>query len=96
MFLQRLRALFGFVSWVRAAVAGPEAIKPLPYCPKPAFDQLRLWMPGQAVVGLDAQSDQHPAAFRREVDAADLFVVFTVVDYQSLGNAEVLNRHPQG
>src|ERR1035438_6863036 len=52
-------------------------------------------MAGQAVLRLDSQSDQYPTAFRGKVDATDLLVVFAVIDHQSPGNAEVLNRYSQ-
>src|ERR1019366_8067065 len=63
-------ALLWPILGARSAVGGPEAIKALAYRPKPALDQLRLGMPGQAVLRLDSQPDQYATTFRREVDAA--------------------------
>src|ERR1039458_2988867 len=62
------RALFRPVLGTWSAVGGPEAVKALPYRPKPALDQLRLGMAGQAVLWLDSQPDQYATTFRREVD----------------------------
>src|ERR1019366_8376163 len=89
------RALFGPILGTRSAVGGPEAIKPLPYRSKPALNQLRLGVPGQAVLWLNTQPDQYATTFRREVDAADLLVVFAVVHIEDLGNPKVRNPHSQ-
>src|ERR1019366_5704243 len=93
--LQGSSALLGPIFGTRSAVGGPEAIKPLPHRPKPALDQLRLGMPGQAVLRLDSQPDQYTTTFRRKVDAADLLVVFAVVHIEDLGNPKALNPHSQ-
>ena len=79
----------------RSAVGGPEAIKPLSHRPKPALDQLRLGMAGQAVLPLDSQPDQYATTFRREVDAADFLVVFAVIHIEDLGNPKALNPYSQ-
>src|ERR1039457_572680 len=52
-------------------------------------------MPGQAVLPLDSQPDQYATTFRREVDAADLLVVFAVIHIEDLGNPKALNPDPQ-
>src|ERR1019366_3856238 len=88
-------ALFRPILGARSAVGGPEAIKPLPYRPKPALDQLRLGMPGQAILRLDSQPDQHPTTFRGEVDAADFLEIFAVIHIEDLGNPKVRNPHSQ-
>src|ERR1022692_1372745 len=95
MLFQGSRALFWPILGARSAVGGPEAIKPLPYRPKPALDQLRLGMPGQAVLRLDSQPDQYATTFRREVDATDFLVVFAFIHIEDLGNAKALNPDSQ-
>src|SRR5664279_1577710 len=52
-------------------------------------------MPGQAVLGLNSQPDQYATTFRREIDAADLLVVFAVIHIEDLGNPKALNPHSQ-
>src|ERR1039458_10638659 len=52
MLFQGSHALLRPILGTRSAVGGPETIKPLAYRPKPALDQLRLGMAGQAVLGL--------------------------------------------
>src|ERR1035441_9408756 len=95
MFFQDGRALLWPLLGTRSAVGGPEAIKALPYRSKPALDQLRLGMPGQAVLPLDSQPDQYATTFRGEVNSADLLVVFAVIHIEDLGNPKALNPHPQ-
>src|ERR1039458_9144350 len=92
---QGSRALLWPILGTGSAVGGPKAIKPLPYRPKPALDQLRLGMPGQAVLGLDSQPDQYATTFRGEVNAAALLVVFAVIHIEDLGNSKALNPHSQ-
>src|ERR1039458_3021842 len=96
MLFQGIRALLWPILGTRSAVGGPEAIKSLAYRPKPALDQLRLGMPGQAILPLDSQPDQYATTFGREVDAADLLVVFAVIHIEDLGNPKAFNPHPQG
>src|SRR5450759_2509895 len=95
MLLQGSHALLWPILGTWSTVGGPEAIKPLPYSPKPALDQLRLGMAGQAVLRLDSQPDQYATTFRRKVDTADLLVVFAVIHIEDLGNPKVLNPHSQ-
>src|ERR1019366_7685044 len=95
MLFQGSRALLRPVLGTGSAVGGPEAVKALTYRSKPALDQLRLGMPGQAVLRLDSQPDQYAITFRREVDAADFLVVFAVLHIEDLGNPKTLNPPPQ-
>ncbi len=89
MFLQGNRALFRPILGTWSAVRRPEAIKPLAHRPKPAFDQLRLGMPGQAVLRLDSQPNQYATTFGREVDAANLLEILAVIYVKDLGNPKV-------
>ncbi len=89
--LQGSSALLRPILGTRSAVGRPEAIKALSYRPKPALDQLRLGMTGQAVLGLDSQPDQYTTTFRREVDTADFLVVFAVIHIEDLGNPKALD-----
>src|ERR1022692_671201 len=95
MLFQGSHALLRPILGTRSAVGGPEAIKPLAYRPKPALDQLRLGMPGQAVLGLDSQPDQYATTLRREVNPSDFLVVFAVIHIEDLGNPKALNPHSQ-
>src|ERR1022692_936430 len=52
-------------------------------------------MAGQAVLRLNSQPDQYATTLRREVDAADLLVVFAVIHIEDLGNPKALNSHSQ-
>src|ERR1019366_7478043 len=62
---------------------------------KPALDQFRLGMPGQAVLPLDSQPDQYATTFRGEVDASDFLVVFAVIHIEDLGNPKALDTDSQ-
>src|ERR1035441_9143137 len=93
--LQGSHALLWPILGTRSAVGGPEAIKSLAYRSKPALDQLRLRMAGQAVLGLDSQPDQYATTLRGEVDTTDLLVVFAVIHIEDLGNPKALNPHSQ-
>src|ERR1017187_9844245 len=95
MFFQGSRALFWPILGARSAVGGPEAIKSLAYRSKPALNQLRLGMPGQAVLRLDSQPDQYATTLGREIDTADFLVVFAVIHIEDLGNPKALNPDPQ-
>src|ERR1022692_1907177 len=95
MLFQGSHALLRPILGTRSAVGGPEAIKPLAYRPKPALDQLRLGMAGQAVLGLNSQPDQYATTLWREVDTADLLVVFAVIHIEDLGNPKALNSDSQ-
>src|ERR1017187_5213496 len=95
MLFQGIRTLLWPILGTRSAVGGPEAIKSLAYRPKPALDQLRLGMAGQAVLPLDSQPDQYATTFRREIDAADFLVVFAVIHIEDLGNPKALNPDSQ-
>src|SRR5664279_5343317 len=52
-------------------------------------------MAGQALLWLDSQPDQYATTLRREVDAADLLVVFAVIHIEDLGNPKALNPYSQ-
>src|ERR1035438_3142301 len=52
-------------------------------------------MAGQAVLWLDSQPDQYATTLRREVDAADLLVVFAVIHIEDLGNPKALDPDTQ-
>src|ERR1017187_9368612 len=95
MLFQGIRTLLWPILGTRSAVGGPEAIKALAYRPKPALNQLRLGMSGQAVLGLDSQPDQYTTTFRSEIDAADLLVVLAVIHIEDLGNPKVRDPDSQ-
>src|ERR1022692_4045989 len=52
-------------------------------------------MAGQAVLRLNSQPDQYATTLWREVDAADLLVVFAVIHIEDLGNPKALNPDSQ-